>query len=207
MLSPFITRQSEFDIDKKGLENYRETYLGGDLGGQSLIIFSIRAGHTWGQRRGINDMYSHIYPCFPFETIIDYMSIMKTWITGVVLLVLVLQVTARAKTEPRVSELTPEQMRKSICMSLSRMHIEDHMDSIEEVLDSEDEDRTMKLATILDKSFRRCMKNVELDLNKLGKSYFLGLDDKEAAGREIEKVFGEVEYEKDGKLMDPYSVE
>lgn len=92
----------------------------------------------------------------------------------ILLLSLILVTQGKLKQTQKVSSLSQEQMRKTICMSLSRMHIEDHMDSLEEVLDSEDEERTMKLATLLDKSFRKCMKNVELDLNKLGKNYFLG---------------------------------
>lgn len=64
----------------------------------------------------------------------------------------------------------------------------------------------MKLATLLDKSFRKCMKNVQLDLNKLGKSYFSSLDDKQKAEKQIDKVFGDVEYEKDGKFILPDSI-
>ena len=45
-----------------------------------------------------------------------------------------------------------------------------------------------------------------MDLNKLGKNYFLGLEG-ERAEKEIDKVFGEVEYERDGKLVEMESEE
>lgn len=80
------------------------------------------------------------------------------------------------------------------------------MESIEEALDSEDEEGTVKLATLLDSSYRKCMKNVD-------NSHFLKLDNllkfyqNEDPKDDLEEVFGEVKYERHGKLVEPFSRE